>query len=160
MSGTSRRGPARQDAILAAALECITEIGYGRLTMDVLAARARASKATIYRRWPGKAELVADALRRHAEAGGPGVTDTGTLAGDLRAAVDGIASAGTALLGVLEAVRDDARLRELVRHQIEDAATRNGGEICARAGAVPGDEERRRLVGDVLVPLLRGTTPG
>ena len=189
MTESPRRGRAREDAILTAALGCVAEIGYGRLTMDVIAARARASKATMYRRWPGKAELVADALRRDAEAGEPVVADTGTLAGDLRRAVDGIAAAGTALLGVLEAVRDDARLRDLVRGQIDDSARRNSRAVCARAagrgepvdeergpevlgiavaqvlvstllhGDVPGAAERQRLVDEVLVPLLRPRTP-
>ena len=49
-------------ALRDAALELLAEIGYDRLTIDSVAARAHASKATIYRRWPGKAELVVDAL--------------------------------------------------------------------------------------------------
>ena len=188
ITGSPRRGRAREDAILAAALELVTEIGYGRLTMDVIAARARASKATMYRKWPGKAELIACALRRNAEGADPVAADTGTLAGDLRQAVDGIAHAGTALLGVLEAVRDDPRLRDLVRTQIDAAAARNGRQICARAagrgepvdpargpgvlrlavaqilmttlldGAVPDEGERRHLVEHVLVPLLTVTS--
>src|SRR3712207_5611960 len=86
MTESPRLGRAREDAILTAAMACVAENGYGRLTMDVIAARARASKAAMYRRWPGKAELIAEALRRNAEAGEPTVADTGTLAGDLRRA--------------------------------------------------------------------------
>ena len=51
----------RDDAILQAAIELVAEIGYDRLTIDAVAARARAGKATVYRRWPSKAELVAEA---------------------------------------------------------------------------------------------------
>lgn len=49
------RGEAREDAILTAALELLAETGYADMSMDAIAARARSSKATIYRRWPGKA---------------------------------------------------------------------------------------------------------
>jgi len=52
----------RDVAIREAALDLLSEIGYDRLTMDAVAARAHASKATIYRRWQGKAALVVDAL--------------------------------------------------------------------------------------------------
>jgi AcrR family transcriptional regulator len=51
----------RDDAIVQAALELLAEIGYDRLTIDAVASRARAGKATVYRRWPSKAELVAEA---------------------------------------------------------------------------------------------------
>ncbi|WP_297546447.1 helix-turn-helix domain-containing protein [Amycolatopsis sp.] len=59
------RGEQREDAILLAVLELLAEVGYDQMTMDGVAARAHASKATIYRRWPGKAELVVTAVKRH-----------------------------------------------------------------------------------------------
>jgi AcrR family transcriptional regulator len=71
----------RDVAILAAALEVLGESGYDRLTMDIVAARARAGKAALYRRWCSKAELVVDALALH-HAPLP-LPDTGTLLGDL-----------------------------------------------------------------------------
>ena len=61
------RGPraeAREQAILDAALELLKEVGYDRLSIDALAERAHAGKATIYRHWSGKAEIVVDAIRR------------------------------------------------------------------------------------------------
>jgi AcrR family transcriptional regulator len=58
------RDEAREQAILDAAIELVAEVGYDRLTIDGIAARARASKATIYRRWPGKADVVAEAFKR------------------------------------------------------------------------------------------------
>jgi AcrR family transcriptional regulator len=58
------RDDAREQAILDAAIQLVAEVGYDRLTIDGVATRARASKATIYRRWPGKAELVVDAFKR------------------------------------------------------------------------------------------------
>ncbi len=49
--------------ILTAALELLGEVGYGGLTIEAVAARAGAGKSTIYRHWPGKLELVEDAIR-------------------------------------------------------------------------------------------------
>ncbi|HZC69898.1 MAG TPA: TetR/AcrR family transcriptional regulator [Jatrophihabitans sp.] len=57
-----RRGAALEDAILAAAFVELTEVGYTAFTVESVAARARTGKASIYRRWPTKQELVMDAL--------------------------------------------------------------------------------------------------
>ncbi|MDT5014169.1 MAG: hypothetical protein QOD39_329, partial [Mycobacterium sp.] len=72
----------RETELLAVTLRLLQEHGYDRLTLDSVAATARASKATVYRRWPSKAELVVAAFiegtRHTADA-----PDTGTLRGDL-----------------------------------------------------------------------------
>src|ERR1700685_4779382 len=79
----ARRLYASRDAALRdAALELLAEIGYDRLTIAAVAARAKASKMTIYRRWSGKAELVVDALSCLRQPGE--VPDTGSLRGDLQ----------------------------------------------------------------------------
>ena len=88
--------PHRRDAAICdATLALLAEVGYDRMSMDAVAARAKASKATIYRRWPGKQELVLDAVRSRA----PGMAvpeDTGSLRGDLlatyRSAAHGVAA--------------------------------------------------------------------
>ncbi len=49
--------------ILAAALDLLAEVGCGGLTMEAVAARAGVGKSTVYRHWPGKVELVEDAIR-------------------------------------------------------------------------------------------------
>jgi AcrR family transcriptional regulator len=54
----------RDSAICDATLALLVEVGYDRMSMDAVAARARASKATIYRRWPGKEALLVDAVSR------------------------------------------------------------------------------------------------
>lgn len=77
------RGQTRGDAILAATLELLAEVGYPALTMDAVAGRAQASKATIYRRWRNKAELVRAALDAHDAARNAAVPATGSLRGDL-----------------------------------------------------------------------------
>lgn len=79
----SRLTPEREAEFYAAVLGLLREVGYDALTMDAVAARTRSSKATLYRQWGGKAELVAKAMR----AGKPGRVadvDTGSLRGDLR----------------------------------------------------------------------------
>lgn len=72
----------REQEILDAALETLAEVGYDRLTMDAVASRAKASKATLYRRWSDKASLVIDALVSQKEELEV-VPDTGSLRDDL-----------------------------------------------------------------------------
>jgi AcrR family transcriptional regulator len=57
-----RRGAALEDAILEAAFAELSEVGYTSFTVEAVAARARTGKASIYRRWPTKQDLVLDAL--------------------------------------------------------------------------------------------------
>lgn len=72
----------REREILEAALDVLAEVGYDRLTMDAVASAAKASKATLYRRWETKASLVLEAVL--AQKGPIGdLPDTGTLRGDL-----------------------------------------------------------------------------
>jgi AcrR family transcriptional regulator len=81
----------RESEILEAALDVLGEVGYDRLTMDAVALKAKASKATLYRRWNGKVQLVIDALHQghqHPESGAA-PPDTGSLRGDLLAAFCG-----------------------------------------------------------------------
>ncbi|WP_082686636.1 TetR/AcrR family transcriptional regulator [Mycobacterium sp. IS-3022] len=72
----------REAELLGVTLELLQERGYDRLSLDAVATAARASKATLYRRWPTKAELVLAAFvegTRHVAVD----PDTGTLRGDL-----------------------------------------------------------------------------
>ncbi len=128
LGGTVRGRPrddAREQAILHAALELLTEVGYERMSMVAVAARARASKATIYRRWAGKDELVVEAIRRHAVDDIVSV-DTGNLRGDLldiiRQKIKHLSEGGAALMaGVVLAMRESAALAAALRVQmIED----------------------------------------
>ena len=56
------RSEASHHAIIQATLELLIEGGYGSLTMEAVRTRAGVGKATIYRRWPSKEELVRDAI--------------------------------------------------------------------------------------------------
>jgi AcrR family transcriptional regulator len=82
----SRITPEREAELYAAVLDLLREVGYDALTMDAVAARTRSSKATLYRQWGGKAELVAKAMR-HNKPGSIGDVDTGSLRGDFHALV-------------------------------------------------------------------------
>jgi AcrR family transcriptional regulator len=79
------RSEASRKAILRAASELLLEHGLHAISMDAVAERAGASKATIYRWWPSKELLALDALFSDwAPAAGAGY-DSGSLAGDLLA---------------------------------------------------------------------------
>jgi AcrR family transcriptional regulator len=137
--GSASRGAAREAAICDAALALLAEVGYDRMSMDAVAARARASKATIYRRWPGKRELVLDAVRSRgpAELTPP---DTGSLRGDiiatLRLMADGIGGQDAALMaGVLRAMRSTPDLAFCVRDEVLEKKRYIGRTLIARAVA-------------------------
>ena len=73
----------RELEILEAALDTLVEMGYDKLTFDAVANAAKASKATLYRRWPGKVDLVVDALQLMIGVEADRYPDTGSLRGDL-----------------------------------------------------------------------------
>ncbi|AYL39086.1 TetR/AcrR family transcriptional regulator [Streptomyces fungicidicus] len=81
-AASRRRGAVLERAILDAALEQLSTVGWNGLTMEGVAAGAQTGKAAVYRRWPSKEDLVADALR----AGLPqfdAVPDLGSVREDL-----------------------------------------------------------------------------
>ena len=84
-----KRDHTRDPEILEAALEVLAESGFDGMTIDMVAARAKAGKATIYRRWPSKADLVLDAVAcmKAGEIDFERLPDTGTLRGDLVAMI-------------------------------------------------------------------------
>jgi AcrR family transcriptional regulator len=80
-----KRDHSRDSDILDAALDVLAETGYDGMTIDMVAARAKAGKATLYRRWESKAELVIDAVAcmKQVDLDPSLLPDTGTLRGDL-----------------------------------------------------------------------------
>jgi AcrR family transcriptional regulator len=85
------RSARNRAAVLDAAIELLAEASYEQLSMENIAARAGVHKTTVYRRWPTKADLVADAIRARSQAAVP-LPDTGSLHGDLRAFARAIAN--------------------------------------------------------------------
>ncbi len=84
-----KRDHSRDAEILQAALDVLAETGYDGMTIDMVATRAKAGKATLYRRWPSKGHLVVDAVAgmKRADAQASALPDTGTLRGDLLAMI-------------------------------------------------------------------------
>ncbi len=86
--GPAGKGPGRprseraHQAILRATLELLLEQGFAEMSVEGVATRAGVGKATIYRRWPSKADLVAEAVGRLSHKALDPV-DTGSVRGDL-----------------------------------------------------------------------------
>lgn len=99
------------------------EVGYDRMTVEAVADRAKASKATVYRRWSGKAELVATAVRRYAGSASSPPEPTGDLRADLLALLNTMRASllgqdAALILGLLGAMRHDAELARTVRQAV------------------------------------------
>jgi AcrR family transcriptional regulator len=126
MSGTAespRRTPGRprseasHQAIIRATLELLLENGYRSLTMEGVRARAHVGKATIYRRWSSKEELVRDAIVfMHDDVEAP---DTGSVRGDYEGMASRVRSAAhrsgaaTLMPRLLGDVANDPELRAI-----------------------------------------------
>jgi AcrR family transcriptional regulator len=84
-----RRDPAKDQQILDAAVDVLSETGFDGMTIDMVASRAGAGKATVYRRWASKNELVLDAVAcmKKSDLDSLQIPDTGTLRGDLVAMI-------------------------------------------------------------------------
>jgi AcrR family transcriptional regulator len=133
---TRRLDEERAQAILRATYELLREAGYQGLRVDAVCARAQASKATVYRHWPTKASLVADAVRT-CKSGDEGVPDTGSLRGDLVAWFGAIARSvagdeGPILAGLFVAMTHDPELAAELR-SMRDSKVPHAKDICARA---------------------------
>lgn len=149
----------RESEILDAALALLAQVGYDRMTMDAVAAEAKAGKATLYRRWSTKASLVVDALLRSKQALQAPAVDTGSLRGDLIAmscGQGGLAdqqSAGV-MAGVITALHHDPDFAlefrtRVVRPRLE--TTRAVFERARERGEVAADLDL-----DLLAPALAG----
>ena len=156
--GRQARGEPRERAILFAVIALLGETGYEAMTMDAVAARAHASKTTIYRRWPGKAELVRAAVDAHIAGRVPGGRDTGSLRGDLlavmRAMRDHLTPQFTAMMsGLVHAMRTDNKLAASLRSLIDqDAVAEQIIRRAVRRGELPAPAAGRqaRLVHEVI----------
>ncbi len=138
-----RRNDAARDAILDAAFRLLSDPGTESLTIDAIAAEAGVGRQTIYRWWPSKGAVVADAMARHAQAVVP-ERDTGSFAGDLAAFL-------TDSFAGLEDERFAGRLRQIVataQHD-EHVARMLADFTAARRAALRALLERGRDTGEV-----------
>lgn len=147
----------RELEILEATLVILAEAGYDRLTMDAVASRAKASKATLYRRWSSKANLVIDALKH--SKGPHDYPDTGSLRGDLQGAFCGMGGltdpdAIAVFSSVITAIGRDPEFAEQFREGFLAEKLEGSRTIWARAKA--RGELRDDVDLDLLEPALAG----
>ncbi|MDJ0381928.1 TetR/AcrR family transcriptional regulator [Streptomyces sp. G-G2] len=153
-----RRGPELDLAILDAALEQLSTVGWHGLTMEGVAAGARTGKAAVYRRWPSKADLVADVLRAGLPALGE-IPDRGSIREDLavlcRDMRDAMASrAGIALRSVLHECDNGSadRFHDLIRTGLTEPSNRLFRDLVQR-GISRGDV-RPDATGDFVADVI------
>ena len=148
----------REDEILEATVRVLAEVGYDRLTMDQVASEARASKATLYRRWDDKATLVVDAVSRAKGLPEVAAPDTGSLRDDLLAVFCGPAGATarlpmSVLAGLMTALHTDADLSQAWRERFLAPRMAVAREIFRRA------QERGETSPDVDLEVLQNVLP-
>jgi AcrR family transcriptional regulator len=162
--GPRRRGEALEEAIMRAAMAELAEVGYAAVSMERIAGRARTSKAVLYRRWTGRADLIADAYFKYV-TNDIEIPDTGDLRTDVVQLLSRLSERARPevmhlIFGLLADAGDDgellARVRErfaiikpaLMHDIIERAAAR--GEVREklppRARTLPIDLMRNELL--------------
>lgn len=127
------RDAGRDADLLKATLDLLVEVGYDRLTIDAVAARVKASKATVYRRWPNKAALVVDAVRAMHDAKDEDSVfpDTGSLRGDLLAGARTFVQKLTSEDGRLMAAVMTASMRDPELAAAMRSGTNDKAAMCA-----------------------------
>ena len=131
------RDSKREDAIAAAAISLIQEVGYERCTIEAIALKAGVSKATIYRRWKNKQEVIASAISRHAFSQTPCI-DTGNLRDDLvellLAKVKVLKGPdGAVIASIMSAAKMDAELAKAIPYSVRDGESQVHEVILERA---------------------------
>jgi TetR/AcrR family transcriptional regulator of autoinduction and epiphytic fitness len=159
-----------RQVILAAALAELGDNGYGGFAIESVAARAGVGKSTIYRHWPDKLALIADAFRKLQEERDPEL-ETGTprekLARILRHVAEVVVDSpfGKCLPAMIEAAERDPALREF-HHRFQAEANKPMVALIA-SGIASGDFPAGRdpkltaqaLVGTIFFRRLMTGTP-
>lgn len=167
--GTAQRRPAAsrsadprvalsRERVLSATLDLLTESGLGGLTIDDVAKRSGVAKTTIYRHWSNRNALVVDACLRMAD-GGEEPPDTGSLEGDLRAILTGLADLlatarwSSIMPSIIDAAEREPAIAEVhSRLQVMHAAPMRAAlERAVHRGDLPPDSDL-----DALAAALRG----
>jgi AcrR family transcriptional regulator len=147
----------RESELLAVTLQLLQEHGYDRLTVDAVATTARASKATVYRRWPSKAELVLAAfIEGIRQVAVP--PDAGTLRGDLLRLGELVCREArqhaSTIRAVLVEVSRNPALNDVLQHQFIQQRKALIGHILRQA--VDRGEIDSAAINDELWDLLPG----
>jgi AcrR family transcriptional regulator len=98
-----RRGEELEAALLEAAWDELVDVGFAKLTMESVAARAKTGVAVLYRRWPRKDDLVMAAIGNYGRRYPVDIPDTGSLRGDMLALLTEIGEARTVFTTVVSA---------------------------------------------------------
>jgi AcrR family transcriptional regulator len=160
----ARRSERSRRAILTAAADLVHEIGYRKLTIEAIAARAGVGKQTIYRWWPSKGAVVLDGFLAAVNENPDDLSlpDTGDVAADLRDVVRAIVAeladpelSGTSRALMIEMQEDvelaDTMLERLLAPQLQAIADRlRAGQL---AGQVRADLDLAVAVEIVVGPL-------
>lgn len=158
--GRGRPPSARtEEAILQATVELLGERGIAGLTVEEVASRARVGKASVYRRWPSKGVLAFDAFMASFVERQP-LPDTGTLRGDLLAALRGWVRTvrdpvtGRTLRGMVAEVQRDAELAAAWRERFLEPVRARTRQLVTRA--VERGELPRQVDTEVVLDLCYG----
>ena len=150
----------RDADILDAALDVLAEEGFDGMTIDMVAARAKAGKATLYRRWPSKTELVIDAVAcmKNSDINLDDLPDTGTLRGDLIAMMK-----PAPIRDATHKMRVMAGLVSLIARNPELAEAARAAVIAPRAEInrrfLQRAIDRGEIAADIDIPLIAMISP-
>ncbi|TWF80070.1 TetR family transcriptional regulator [Pseudonocardia hierapolitana] len=151
----SRRSERSRRAILTAATDLVHEVGYRKLTIEAIAARAGVGKQTIYRWWPSKGAVVLDGFLAAVNENPDDLSlpDTGDVAADIRGVVRAIVAelADPTLSGTTRALmtemQDDPEFADMVRERLL------GPQLQAIADRLRAAQEAGQLRADLDVPV-------
>ena len=152
-----RRDESKDDAILLATRELLAERGFDGMTMDAVADRAGAGKATVYRRWPSKVQLTIDAML--CAPGTPmsadDVPDTGSLRSDLLAVRFGRKRSDDSELmsGVISAVKENPDVAAAFQEQFVRS------RVSLMRGLLERAQERGELRDDIDLEMVAAVAP-
>lgn len=166
----SRRSERSRQAILAAAIDLVAELGYEKSSIEGMARRAGVGKQTIYRWWPSKGAVVLEALDENLSTVA-GFPDTGDIVEDLRVQMTGVSQLfrtklGAVYQGLIAAAQSDPALsRAHVDQVIEPAivALRERLAVAFERGELRSDIDIQAMIdmlwGALYYRLLLHVTP-
>jgi AcrR family transcriptional regulator len=149
-----------RERVLAAVLELIGEVGFGRVSMEAVASRARVARSTLYRNWGDLPTLLGDTLRAQLQVAL--TPDTGDLRGDLLAGLRTAAGfledrdlRGMVLAMLAEALRDPEVGRVHLEHEVRRRERFRGVlERGQRRGELPEDVDLDVVIDDLVAPVF------
>jgi AcrR family transcriptional regulator len=149
------KNPSIDAEVVAAVLEGLRLRGYRGVTIEGIARQVKRARTSLYRRWPSKRHLVADAVV--AELGAQPAPDTGSLRKDLKAAVATLLTAfsgtlGKALPGLVADMALDPMLARMIREKVLVARRRSIRAAFDR-GVARGESDRGFDI-EVLIDML------